>query len=99
MNNYLDPFCAAVLFLYLVKYEKKRLFGQEQLHATELVTITVFLIVIFETVFPLLSNRFTADILDGIIVGAGTCWFEIFQRLEKKQIVKETAKRGENQPS
>ena len=78
MDNYLDNLVAMPVILILLIFERRWLFkkgDQYCLPIIDVVIATVYIIVIAEIVFPLLSPRFTGDWYDVLFYIAGSILF------------------------
>ena len=78
MDNYLDNLVAMPVILTLLTFERRWLFkkgDQYCLPIIDVVIATVYIIVIAEIVFPLLSPRFTGDWYDILFYIAGSLLF------------------------
>lgn len=76
-DNYLDPFCLGALAPHILCVEQHFFYRKKKLNILELVFLTHFLSIVSEIVFPRISDRFTADILDCFAIALGILWFVI----------------------
>jgi hypothetical protein len=80
LDAYLDPFCASVIACYIINIERWFYFGERRLYSIDLIVLTIFLSVVSELLFPLLSDRFVMDWVDVIALALGTIWFALVAR-------------------
>lgn len=71
---WLDPFLMPLLLLPLMRFERQWILRQSgyRFRPVELVALGVGLSLVSEGLFPLLSQRFTADWADVMAIGFGT---------------------------
>ena len=89
-DAYLDNLIAMPLILTLVQVERRHLFKrgpQYKLPVLEIGLATVYVSVVSEFLFPLLSTRFTYDTLDFIFFFLGAV---LFYGVEKRSAISET---------
>ena len=77
-HEYLDPALSIPIMLGLWQVERRYLFGQTHLTLLETAVGTIFLALIFEFLFPLLSDDFTADPWDYVAYSLGGLLFWLF---------------------
>lgn len=73
-DAYLDPFLAPVVVLGAWEYERFLLLGGRELpkiHRIEMASVTLYIAILGEFLFPFLSHRFYYDPLDFIAYGLG----------------------------
>ena len=75
LDSYLDPFCFGAIALHLTSLERQWLFSATTFSLEEILGVTCCLAFISEGLFPLLSDRFTADWFDVLAIGSGALWF------------------------
>lgn len=78
IDRYLDNLLAMPIILSLLLVERQYLFKRGKtyrLPALEVVIATVFITLISEIVFPLLSKKFTTDWWDVVFLGLGSLIF------------------------
>lgn len=85
LDNYLDPFCASVLILHALAFERKILVDWS-LTLLDVIAAVALLALVSELLFPLFSHKFTADVWDVLAFACGGIWFIL---LRKDIIVKE----------
>ena len=85
LDNYLDPFCASVLILHALAFERRFLVDWS-LTLLDVVIAVVLLAIVSELVFPYFSYKFTSDIWDALSFALGGVWFVLLRR---DMIVKE----------
>ncbi len=80
LDSYLDPFLSIPIFLSLLLEERRWLLRQPDFNFTtlEVVIITTVLAIIFEEVFPRISDSFTRDNLDYVFYFFGGGYFSFF---------------------
>lgn len=80
LDSYLDPFLSIPIFLSLLLVERRWLLRQPDFNFTtlELVIITTVLAIIFEEVFPRISDSFTRDNWDYVFYFFGGGYFSFF---------------------
>ena len=78
VHEYLDPTLSIPIMLGLWQLERRYLFGRARLTLLETVVGTLFLMLIFEFVFPLLSTDFTADPWDLVAYSLGGLLYWLF---------------------
>lgn len=91
VDDYLDSFLAMPIILPLLLAERRYLFRRGRsynLPVLEVVLATIYISIISELVFPLLSPRFTFDWLDFIFffAGAGIYMLIEYTRNKRKNI-------------
>lgn len=80
VDSYLDNLLAMPIILTLLLVERKYIFrwkNYERLSFVEVVAATVFIIIVAEVVFPLLSNDFTTDWWDVAFFFSGAILFHV----------------------
>ena len=82
-DRYLDPFCLGALSLYGLQWERRWLFGVKELKMTDILLVTLYLIIISEILFPFFSADFIQDWYDALSITAGTGWFIITRQRTK----------------
>lgn len=82
-DNYLDPAILMPLILYAVLWERRILLNKKSIVLPYSAIIGYFLamIVLGEILFPLLSDRFTADYWDILAYAFGTIFYIIVREL------------------
>lgn len=95
-DAYLDNFLAMPIILPLLLAERRYLFkrgGTYHLPLLEVILATIYISLISELLFPLLSSRFTFDWLDFAFFIAGAALYVLVERkLEHKTAIHETGK-------
>ena len=79
INNYIDPLLLPILFLPIILIERRWLLDDNS-HRFSAVFLFVYLIlfaIISELIFPLFSEKFTADWIDVILMGVGVAIFHM----------------------
>jgi len=79
INNYIDPLLLPILFLPIILIERRWLLDDNS-HRFSAVFLLVYLIlfaIISELIFPLFSEKFTADWIDVILMGVGVAIFHM----------------------
>ncbi len=101
LDAYLDPFCAGALALFLVRFERAKIFGRNYLSKLEIAVVTLVVIFISEFVLPTISHRFVQDWADALTIALGAQYYLVFKYRIKKGGAKvaqgplrETAERG-----
>lgn len=77
-DSYLDSFVAMPIILTLLVVERRYLFRKGEryrLTVLEIVVATIFIAFVSEIIFPLFSEKFTGDWLDGVFFGLGSVLF------------------------
>lgn len=74
IDNYLDPFCGAVIVLHALSLERWVIFEQ-RLTSLDVLIALIILVSCSELIFPYFSGRFTADVLDLVAFALGGLWF------------------------
>ncbi len=77
IDSCFDPFACAVLALFIAEQEQKIIRQNQNYYfqVYELLGIVLFLAILSEEIFPILSSRFTKDIYDYFSFGAGAFYF------------------------
>lgn len=83
VHEYIDPFLSIPVMLGLWSVERSYLFDRARLTGLETVVGAVFLALVFELLFPALSEAFTYDPWDFLAYGLGGVlfWFLVNPRL------------------
>ena len=73
-DNYLDPALVMPILLYAVHWERRILLKDEQitLSYSEILAYFLLIVVFGEIIFPLMSDKFTADYWDILAYALGT---------------------------
>lgn len=82
-DNWLDPLLAMPLLLTLLVWERRLLFRRGphyRLSLTEIVLATGYVALLSEWLFPLLSDRFTADPWDLLAFAAGALLYGVVDK-------------------
>ncbi|MBL3658447.1 hypothetical protein [Fulvivirga sediminis] len=66
----------SALALHLLAAERYWFFDQ-YMHSIDIIITTVFLAIVSEVLFPYLSDRFVADVLDVLAIILGSLWYVI----------------------
>lgn len=88
-NAYLDNFLAMPIILPLLLAERRYLFkrgGTYHLPLLEVILATIYVSLISELLFPLLSSRFTFDWLDFAFFFAGAAVYVLVERNTESKI-------------
>ena len=74
LDNYLDPVIAMPILLYAVLWERRILLKGNNitLSYTEILGYFLLMVIFGEIIFPLMSNKFTADYWDVLAYAIGT---------------------------
>ena len=80
LDNYLDSFLCFPIILTLYLVERRILFKKPKLILSllELVVITIALSIFFEEALPIISNKFTKDYFDYLVLFLGSVLFWFF---------------------
>ncbi len=80
LNNYLDNFLAMPVILFLLLAEKKYIYKQkdQKLSLLFVIIATLYVALVTEWLFPLLSERFTADWFDLVFYSLGSAFYYFF---------------------
>lgn len=80
LNNYLDNFLAMPIILTLLLAEKKYIYKQkdQKLNLSFVILATIYVALVTEWLFPLLSDRFTTDWTDLIFYALGCFFYYLF---------------------
>lgn len=73
-DAYLDPFLAPIVVLGAWEYERFLLLGARErpsIHRIEMASVTLYIAILGEYLFPFLSDRFYYDPIDFIAYGLG----------------------------
>lgn len=77
-DAYVDNILLMPIVLTLWLAEKRVLFKKEKGHAlspTEIIMVTLYMLLITEWIFPLLTTRFTTDAWDVVFTAAGSLFY------------------------
>lgn len=90
INSYLTDFITVPMYAYLIEYLMNEVMGYYWKPDFKFIlSSTIYLSLLFEVVCPILSDRFTGDILDVVayLTGSLTCYFlkPILQRIFKRE--------------
>jgi hypothetical protein len=83
MDNWLDPFLAVPMLVFLWQVEKQLIFQNRPLipmTAMELGALTVLISLVSEGLFPLISRSFTFDVFDLLAFVTGSLYSWLFFR-------------------
>jgi hypothetical protein len=78
-DSYLDPLLCMPLLLTVYQIEQSWLWGRKKMPLAEILIVTTVLSLVFEVIFPGLSHRFTADMLDVAAYFAGALLYFRFR--------------------
>ncbi len=80
LNNYLDNFLAMPVILFLLLAEKKYIYKQkdQKLSLLFVIIATLYVALVTEWLFPLLSERFTPDWYDLVFYSLGSAFYYFF---------------------
>lgn len=81
-DSFLDPFIAPIVLLGAWQFERNWFFSKRaipsRLFLTEVIALTIYVALVGEFIFPILSNKFYYDPLDFIAYALGGFCFQIF---------------------
>jgi hypothetical protein len=83
LDNYLDPFLAMPLLLFLLDLEMKFFRMRPQLQLSEILASFLIFSIIFELFFPFLSTDFTGDFRDIIAYFLGTILYYLVREYDE----------------
>jgi hypothetical protein len=78
LDKYFDSLLAMPIILTLLLAERRWLFkkgDRYQLPVAHILLTTLYIVVVTEIIFPLLSTRFTGDVIDVLLYGIGSFIF------------------------
>lgn len=75
LDHYLDPLLCIPILLGIMLVEREYYFSTKRMNLVETVSLTVFLGLLFEEVFPKMSIHFTRDTYDYIAYALGGAYF------------------------
>ena len=83
LDNYLDPAVLMPLILYAVLWERRILLSNQKLvlSNTEIAGYTLLMVIFGEVIFPLFSEKFTADYWDILAYTFGTLTYIITRKV------------------
>ncbi len=82
LDNWLDPLLFPIILMPLLRWERQIITGKQRyvFSVFESAVVIISLVILSELLFPLLSNRFTADPIDGVVIIIGGILFHKFMQ-------------------